>query len=238
MASNGTTDDRNADAQLSEPPVHPPVEPPPPREPEALTTAARLVLGTASLGIEAITSRLQSWGRQPAPSEPVATATPTEHPESAGSVADLAVALTARGARTAASIGARGAGVAARGLRAAEGASDFLGKLVPDFLNEPMEKARERASQRMRTLGAAGRDELARSQAVAREAFDDALDAVFARLADSRELQFVIRTQSVSAAEQAVDGIRNQTARIDDRMEGATRRLLRRKPRVTGSTSR
>jgi hypothetical protein len=237
--SKGQTDDRDSEVDLTESQVSAPLESPPTSEPDALTTAARLVVGTASLGIEALTSRLQEWGgQQPAARETTVATKPAPEGEESGSATDVAIALAARGARTAASLGALGAATAARGLRTAAGATDVLGRLVPDFLTEPLERARERASKEVRRLGAVGRDELDRSQAVAREALDDAMDAVFARVADSRELQFVIRTQSVTAAEQAVDGIRDQTARIDDRLEGAARKLLRRRSRPPATTAR
>lgn len=238
MERKRQTDESETRVDLPEPPASAPVEPPPASQPDALTTAARLVLGTASLGIEALSSRLQEWGHNPPPSETTVTTTPASEAEASGSATDLGIALAARGARTAASLGALGAAIAARGLRTASGATDVLGRLVPDFLTEPMENARERASQGISRLRAAGRDELDRSQAVARDALDDVLDAVFARVADSRELQFVIRTQSVTAAEEAVDGIRDRASRIDDQLEGAARKLLRRRPKPPARASR
>lgn len=236
MKSEGPTDDRASSVDLTEPLVAGPDEPPPPSKPDALTTAARLVLGTASLGIEALTSRLQEWGNRAAATEGAADMTLA--PGGEGSATDLAIALAARGAHTAASLGALGAATAARGLRTAAGATDVLGRLVPDFMNEPLDRTREQARRRIRQLESLGREELDRSRAVARAALDDGLDSLFARLADSRELQFVIRTQSVTAAEEAVDGIRNRTSGIDDRLETAARKLLRRQTKPPASTSR
>jgi hypothetical protein len=224
--SSETASDRDAD--LAEPPVERPAS----SESDPLTTAARLVLGTASLGMEALGSRLRAWG--PAAGE-VADAS-SDVRQDTGSAADVIVALAARGARTAASVGSRGALLAARGLRRAGRSTDALATLVPDFLNEPLDRARDGARERMRRLGTAGRDELDRSRAIARAALDDGLDAVIGRLADSRELQLVIRTQSVTAGEEAVDSIRDQTALIDDRLEGAARKLLRRRPRPSATT--
>jgi hypothetical protein len=106
---------------------------------------------------------------------------------------------------------------------------------VPDFLHEPMDRARERAAERIKSLEAAGRGELDRSRTVARAALEDGLDAIIGRLADNRELRFVIRTQSSSVAEEAVEGFRGETARIDDRLEGAARKLLRRPPKSSAS---
>jgi hypothetical protein len=224
------TDDPDSGVDFTEALVSAPVEPPPASEPDALTTAARLVVGTASLGIEALTSRLQEWGHQPAETERTVAATPAPALEAqeTGSASDLAIALAARGARATASFGAMGAAVAARGLRTAAGATHVLGRLVPDFMNEPLDRTRERARQRIRRLEAVGREELDRSRAIARTAVDDGLDTLFARLADSRELQFVIRSQSVTAAEEAVD----------DQLEGAARKLLRRRPKPPATAPR
>jgi hypothetical protein len=193
---------------------------------DAVTTGVRLVIGTASLGLEALTSRLRALGDQPN----VPDATPPSLAETA-SASDIVVGLASRGVRAAFSLGARGADLALRAARTTGAASETLEKLVPDFLNEPMDQARDRARERIRRLGATGKEELDRSRAIARAALEDGLDALFARLADSRELQFVIRTQSVTAAEEAVDGIRDEAARIDDRLEGAARRLLGRRPK-------
>jgi hypothetical protein len=230
----GTTTDREEDVHLSEPPIQPSVPPSASPEGDAVTTAARLVLGTVSLGMEALGSRLQARGR-PTPASEETGSVPSSA-EATGSAADVMVALAARGARTAASVGVRGAELATRGLRRAAGATDVLARLVPDFLNEPLDQARERARERIRRLGAAGHDELARSRAIARDALDDGLESLIGRLADSRELQLVIRTQSVTAGEQAVDSMRSQTARVDDRLEGAARKLLRRPPRPPAAT--
>jgi hypothetical protein len=224
----GTTSDREEDVDLPDTPTRPAVPSPASPEGDALTTATRLVLGTLSLGMEALGSSLQARSRRPPASEE-AGAVPSD-PDAAGSAVDVMVALAARSARTAASVGVRGAELAARGLRRAGGTTEVLAKLVPDFLNEPLDQARERARERIRRLGAAGHDELAQSRAIARNALDDGLEALIGRLADSRELQLVIRTQSVTAGEQAVDSVRSQTARIDDRLEGAARKLLRRPP--------
>jgi len=205
-------------------------EPLPSEEPSSDTdvviTAARLMIGTASLGLEALTSRLRTWGDQPNPAD---AAQPS--PAEAASSSDAVVGLASRGVRAAFSLGARGAELAIRAARTTGTATEAVGRLAPDFLNEPMDQARERARKRIRRLGAAGREELDRSRTIARAALDDGLNALFARLADSRELQFVIRTQSVTAAEEAVDGIRDEAARIDDRLEGAARKLLGRRPK-------
>jgi hypothetical protein len=232
VKGKGQTDDPGV--ELTEPMVAGPMEPPPPSKPDALTTAARLVLGTASLGIEALTSRLQEWGRQAAAAEATGATTPAPEGEADASATDLAIAFAARGARTAASLGA----TAARGLRTAAGATDVLGRLVPDFMNEPLDRTREQARRRIRRLESLGREELDRSRAIARAALDDGLDSLFARLADSRELQFVIRAQSVTAAEDAVDGIRDRASGIDDRLEAAARKLLGKQPRPPASASR
>jgi hypothetical protein len=203
-------------------------------DPDPVTTAARLVVGAASLGFDAVAGRLRAWGREPSPVTPPTTTTDAAD---AGSLSAAVMGAAARGARAAASLGTLGADLVGRGIRTAEGATDAVGKLVPDFLNEPIDRVRERARRRIRRLGAVGQDELDRSRAIARAALDDGLDAVFARLADSRELQFVIRAQSVTAAEEAVDGIRDQAARIDDRLEGAARRLIGRRPRPPSTRS-
>jgi hypothetical protein len=233
VKSKGQIDDRDSGVDLTEPLVASPVEPPLLSKPDTLTTAARLVLGTASLGVEALTSRLQEWGRQPAETEATGATTPAPEGQADVSATDLAIAFAARGARTAASLGA----TAARGLRSAAGATDVLGRLVPDFMNEPLDRTREQARRRIRQLESLGREELDRSRAIARAALDDGLGSLFARLADSRELQFVIRAQSVTAAEDAVDGIRDRTSRIDDQLEAAARKLLGRqtKPSATAS---
>jgi hypothetical protein len=205
-----------------------------PREPDPVVTAARLLMGAASLGFDALTERLRAWSSEMSP-DPAPPASP-ELAE-AGSVADAVLGAAARGVRTASSMGARGADLASRWLQTAQDATDTVGKLVPDFFNEPLDRARERARQRVRRLGAAGREELNRSRAIARAALNDGLDAVISRLADNRELRFVIRAQSTSAAEEAVDGLRGEAARIDDRLEGAARRLLRRRPRPPTATA-
>jgi hypothetical protein len=238
VKSDGPTDDQASSVDLTEPLVAGPDEPPSPSKSDALTTAARLVLGTASLGIEALTSRLQEWGNRATATEAPGAATPAPEGAADGSTTDLAIALAARGAHAANSLGALGAATAARGLRTAAGATDILGRLVPDFMNEPLDRTRELARRRIRQLESLGREELDRSRAVARVALDDGLDSLFARLADSRELQFVIRTQSVTAAEEAVDGIRNRTSRIDDRLETAARKLLGRQTKPPASASR
>lgn len=204
-------------------------EPPPPApEREPVATAARLTLGLASIGWDTISSRLRVQTGQQEPEGP--TSTPT--------LADTVVGIAARGAQAASSFLARGADLAARGARSAEGATHFAGRLVPDFLNEPLDQARERVRLRLKRLGTVGRDEITRSRELAQEALDEGLDRLVGRLADSRELQLVIRTQSVTAGEEAVDSIRDQTARIDDRLESKARRLLRRRPRPQPSAPR
>jgi hypothetical protein len=196
-------------------------------------TAVRLVVGVTSLGLEAFSSRLRAWqhsgpsGEMPTPTSPVES----------GSVADAMVGVAARGTRAAMSLGVRGMALAERGLRTAEGATEAIGRATPGFVVRPVSRARDRAADRMRRLGSTGREELERSRNVARAAMDDGLDAVVGRLADNRELRFVIRAQSVSAAEEAVDGLRGETARIDDRLEGAARRLFRRRTRPPTPTS-
>ena len=207
--------------------TEPTPQPPAPEE-EPAATAARILLGLASLGWDTIGSRLR-------------TQTGQEEPEGAAStpsLADTMVGLAARGAQAASSFMAKGADLAAKGARSAEGATHLAGRLVPDFLNEPMDQARERLRLRLRRLGAVGREEIQRSRELAQEALDEGLDKLVGRLADSRELQLVIRTQSVTAGEEAVDSIRDQTARIDDRLESKARRLLRRPPRPQPSAPR
>jgi hypothetical protein len=212
-----------------------PGTPAPAPEPESdAATAVRLVVGVTSLGLEAFSSRLRAWQHSRPSGEIVPT--PTSSAES-GSVADAMVGAAARGTRAAMSLGARGMALAERGLRTAEGATEALGRAMPGFVVRPVSRARARAADRMRRLGSTGREELERSRSVARAAMDDGLDAVVGRLADNRELRFVIRAQSVSAAEEAVDGLRGETARIDDRLEGAARRLFRRRTRPPTPTS-
>jgi hypothetical protein len=212
-----------------------PVTPAPAPEPESdAATAVRLVVGVSSLGLEAFTSRLRSWRHSRPSDEIVPTLT---SPSESGSVTDAMVGVAARGARAAISLGARGMALAERGLRTAEGATEAVGRAVPGFVAGPVSRARDRAADRMRKLGATGREELERSRDVARAAMDDGLDAVVGRLADNRELRFVIRAQSVSAAEEAVDGLRGETAKIDDRLEGAARRLFRKRARPPTPTS-
>jgi hypothetical protein len=203
-------------------------------DPDPVTTAARLVVGTASLGFDALSERLRAWSLEtsPAPAPP-----PSPEPAEAGSVTDAVVGAAARSVRTATSMGARGAELVTRWLQTAQDATDTVGKVVPDFLNEPLDRARERAQQRIRRLGVIGREELNRSRAIARAALNDGLDALISRLADNRELRFVIRAQSTSAAEEAIDGLRGEAARVDDRLEGAARRLLRRRPRPPAATA-
>lgn len=203
--------------------------PPPPAEQEPMATAARLLLGMASIGWDTIGARLKV---QPSQDEAAAPASSTP------SLVDTMVGIAARGARAASSLLAGGADLAARGARSAEGATQLAGRLVPDFLNEPIDQARERARVRLRRIGAVGREEIERSRELAQEALDRGLDNIVGRLADSRELQLVIRTQSVTAGEEAVDSIRDQTARIDDRLESKARRLLRRPPRRQQTTPR
>lgn len=217
--------------------VQPPApSPSPTAEPDPVVTATRLLVGTASLGLEAFASRLRSLAEEPPVTEPGTHTTEADREEP--SVADMMVGIAARGARGAVSLGARGAGLAVRGMRRAEGTTQAVGGLVPDFLNEPIDRVRERARQRIRRLGDVGREELERSRAIARDALDEGLDALIRRLADSRELQLVIRTQSVTAGEEAVGSIRDQTARIDDRLEEAARKLLRRRPRSPAAPPR
>lgn len=205
-----------------------------PPELDPVATAARLVVGATSLGFDALAARLRAWSSE---TSPVPDPPPPAEPEETDSVADAVLGAAARGVRTATSLGARGAELVIRGLHAAEGATDTVGKLVPDFLNEPIDRVRERTQRRIRRLGAVGRDELNRSRAIARAALNDGLDAVISRLADNRELRFVIRAQSTSAAEEAIDGLRGEAARVDDRLEGAARRLLRRRPRPPAATA-
>jgi hypothetical protein len=205
-----------------------PTPPPPVSEQEPVATAARILLGLASLGLDTIGSRLRAEKGQEEPAELASTP----------SLADTMVGLASRSAQAASSFMARGADVAARGARSAQGATQIAGRLVPDFLNEPIDQARERLRLRLRRLGAVGREEIRRSRELAQEALDEGLDTLVGRLADSRELQLVIRTQSVTAGEEAVDSIRDQTARIDDRLESKARRLFRRPPRPQPSSSR
>ena len=212
----------------NEPPDAPGSAPSPQDDP--VSTAVRLVVGTASLGLEAFRSRLRAWSQ-----EPVTASTASTPAGDPGTVADAMVGTAARGIRTAASLGARGAELARQGLRTVGGATRSIGVVVPDFLHEPMDRARERAAERIRSLESAGRGELDRSRAVARAALEDGLDAIIGRLADNRELRFVIRTQSTSVGEEAVEGFRGETARIDDRLEGAARKLLRRPPKSSAS---
>ena len=199
---------------------------PPTPEPEPAATAARLLLGLASIGWDAIAARLRTQRGQEEVAGP--TSTPT--------LADTVVGIAARSAQAASSFLARGADLASRGARSAEGATQLVGRLVPDFLNEPIDQARERVRARLRRIGAVGREEIGRSRELAEKALDEGLDNLVGRLADSRELQLVIRTQSVTAGEEAVDSIRDQTARIDDRLESKARRLLRRPPRSQPTT--
>jgi hypothetical protein len=225
-------DDKVAGRDEEQPMVQPP---PPSREPDPVVTAARLMLGAASLGLEAFGSRLKGWADEPVTGK---NNPETESGQDYPSVADTMLGVAAWGARTAASLEARGAELAKRGVRTAERTTEAVGRLVPDFLNEPIDRLRERAQQRFSRLGAAGREELERSRAIARDAVAQSLDALIGRLADSRELQLVIRTQSVTAGEEAVDSIRDQTARIDDRLEGAARKLIRRRPRPPATAPR
>jgi hypothetical protein len=205
-----------------------PTPPPPAPEQEPVATAARLVLGLASIGWDTVGSRLRAQTGQKE----------VQGPASTPSLADTMVGIAARGAQAATAFLAKGADLAARGARSAEGATQLAGRLVPDFLNEPMDQARERLRLRLRRLGAVGREEIDRSRELAQEALDEGIDKLVGRLADSRELQLVIRTQSVTAGEEAVDSIRDQTARIDDRLESRARRLLRRPPRPQPSSPR
>jgi hypothetical protein len=198
----------------------------PENEPDSLATAARLVVGATSLGVDALASWLRS-GRRPREDEPTTAST-----EDAASVSDTMIGAAARGVQAAVSVGSRGAELAGRGLRtAADGASKAVGWAFPTFLREPLDRARDRAADRMAELSEVGREELDRSRTIARAAIDDGLAALFARLADSRELQLVIRTQSASAAEETVDGLRSQAARFDDRLEIAARKLVGRRPK-------
>jgi hypothetical protein len=199
---------------------------PEPQESGMAANAARLVVGAASLGVDAVSS----WLRAREPSKSATEPAPRDV-DAASSVVDAMMGVAVRGTRSALSLGARAAELGRRGMRTVEGATKAVGRLLPDFMAEPMDQARDEAGRRMRRLRTTGRAELDRSRALARAALEDGLDAVFARVADSRELQFVIRTQSVTAAEEAMDGIREQTARIDDRLEGAARKLFRRHPR-------
>jgi hypothetical protein len=196
--------------------------------PQPGATAARILLGLASLGWDTIGTRLRTQKGQEEPAGP----------DSTPSLADTMVGLAARGAQAASSFMARGADLAARGARSAESARQLGGRLVPDFLNEPIDQARERLRLRLRRLGAVGREEIERSRELAQEAIDEGLDKLVGKLADSRNLQLVIRTQSVTAGEEAVDSIRDQTARIDDKLESSARRLLRRPPRPQASAPR
>ncbi len=196
--------------------------------PETFATAARLVLGATSLGVDALSGWLRSGGSTRASDATVAAA-------DAGSMSDAVLGAAVRGAQTALAIGARGADLAARGLQTAVGGtSRAVDWAMPTFLREPFDRAKERAADRIHELGMTGQEELDRARSIARAAIEDGLDAIIARFADSREVQLVIRTQSVTAAEEVVEGLRDRTAGIDDRLEIATRRLFRRSPR--GST--
>lgn len=203
---------------------------PEPREADVATNATRLIIGAASLGVDAVSSWLRAWNREPPRS---ATDPAPRSTDEAGAMMDATMGVAVRGTRSALSLGARGAELARRGLRSVEGSRKAVGRFMPEFLAEPMEQARDEAGRRMRRIRATGRAELDRSRAIARAAIDEGMDALIARLADSRELQFVIRAQSVSAAEETVDGLRGQAARIDDRLESTARRLLRRRPKPT-----
>jgi hypothetical protein len=222
--ADGSKGEGATDQELPEPP-----------EADEVANAARLVVGAASLGVDVVSSWLRAWNREPSMS---ATDPAPQDANEAGEVVDAMMGVAVRGTRSALSLGARGAELARRGLRSAEGATKAVGRFMPEFMAEPMEQARDEAGRRMRRLRTAGRAELDRSRAIARAALEDGLDAVFARVADSRELQFVIRTQSVTAAEEAVDGIREQAARIDDRLEGAARKLLRRRAKPPATALR
>lgn len=199
----------------------------PEEESESLATAARLILGATSLGVDALASWLRSEAR---PKGDTGTTTSTEE---AGTVSGMMLGVAARGVQAALVVRSRGAEFAGRGLRTAtREASKVIGWAVPDFLREPLDRVRRPAVDRMRELSEVGREELDRARAIARAALDDGVDALVARLADNRELRFVIRAQSATAAEEAVGSLRGEAARIDDRLEGAARRLLRRRPRL------
>ncbi len=181
MTTNGRTEDRDGAAEA-----------------DPVTTAVRLALGTASLSVEALATRLRAWGREASPT--------VRFPAGGdGSVADAVIGMAARGARRAASLGVRGAGAVRTGLRRAEGATGVLGRLVPTFLDEPIDRARDRARRRLERLEADGREEMDRSRTVARNALNEGLDAVLTRLANSRELHFVVRTQGTSPPERERD---------------------------------
>jgi hypothetical protein len=201
-------------------------------DPDPLIDAARLVVGATSLGLD----RLASWlGSRRGPPEEADASPPVEEEPS---LSDAVVGLAAQTVRTTLSFGLRAADRAGRGIRAAVGGvSGAVERATPDFLDEPIDRARERASERIRGIGETGRRELARSRALAQAAIDEGLDALFVRLAGSRELQLVIRTQTSSAAEESVDHLRDRVAGLDDRLESSTRRLLRRRPKPTTSST-
>jgi hypothetical protein len=211
---------------------------PPPEAPaltwdsESFVDAARLVVGATSLGLDSLASWL---GSRRGPREEADASPPVEEEPS---LSDAMVGLAAQTVRTTLSFGLRAADRAGRGIRAAAGgASSVLGRAAPDFLDEPIDRARERASERIRGIGETGRRELARSRALAQAAIDEGLDALFARLADSRELQLVIRAQTSIAAEESVDQVRDRMAGLDDRLEGTARRLVRRRSKRPAGSS-
>ncbi len=200
---------------------------PEPPDTDVLATAARILVGTASLGLEAVKARLQALGTEDARAR--AEEEGGERP--AESAADTMIGAATKGARTVGSVASIGAGVARRGLRVAGDVTETVGRMVPGFLSEPAAQVRRRARERIGALGTAGRDELARSRQMARSLVDQTVDSLIERMADDPAVREAIRTQSTSAVEDAVDDVRNRAAGMDDRIETLARRLLRRRPR-------
>jgi hypothetical protein len=194
---------------------------------DVLTTAARLLVGSASLGLEAVKARLQSLAAE----ESRARAGEEDGDHPAGSATDTMIGAATKGARTVGSVASIGAGFARRGLKIAGGVTETVGRMVPGFLSEPAAQVRRRARERMGEVRSAGRDELARARNMARSLVDETLDSLIERLAEDPAVREAIRTQSTSAVEDAVDDVRNRAAVMDDRIETLARRLLRRRPR-------
>jgi hypothetical protein len=198
------------------------------QDPDVVTTAARLMVGAASLGLDGVRALLG------APDVKTVDLEAGHRSSGPQSVSEAVVGLAARGVPAAVSAGKRGAAFARRGARTtADVTSRAIRWATPTFMREPLDRAKDRAVDGFRGLSDRGLEEFDRSRLVTRAVIDEVLDGVFARLAESRELQLVIRAQSVGAAEEGVHSLRDKVAGLDNTMERSARRLIRRPKQTT-----
>jgi hypothetical protein len=123
-----------------------------------------------------------------------------------------------------------GAATPSRARRLVGGALSLVGRSPPARrTRKALSALRARVAAGVSDLAATGRIEENAGKALAEDALARMVHRGFSALAESDQIRGVIREQSTSLGETAITEVRTQTAEADDRVEGAFRRVFRRR---------